>query len=164
MKNDHPIALHEPYLKNTEAEKYALDCINTGWVSSAGKWVSEFEDKLCKYTNSKFAIAVTNGTVGLRLALHVIGVEPSDEVLVPSLTFVATANSVSHLGAIPHFVDIDEKRLSICPTKLKNHLRNISKFENGFFLFLILNSLITFSLIYSILIGLNLCNGLNLPS
>ncbi len=126
-----PVALHEPNFIDTEAENYVLNCVRTGWVSSAGKWVEEFEKKICEYTNSKYAIAVTNGTVGLRLALHLVGVKPSDEVIIPSLTFVATANSISHLGGTPHFVDIDEKRLSICPENLEKHLKNISKYDKG---------------------------------
>ena len=99
-------------------------------MSSGGEWVKKFEEEICKYTQSKFAIAVTNGTVGLRLALHCIGVKPGDEVIVPPLTFVATANSISHLGAYPHFVDIEKNKLSLSPLELNKRLEKVA-FKKG---------------------------------
>ena len=75
--------LHEPTFQGTNAWNYTKDCIDTGWVSSAGKWVSRFEDEVSKYTNARYAIAVTNGTVAFRLALHLVNVKAGDEVLVP---------------------------------------------------------------------------------
>ena len=98
-----PIPLHEPIFSDTNASTYVQECIESGWVSTAGKWVSKFENDLCTYTHAKHAIAVTNGTVALRLALHLVGVRADDEVIMPPLSFVATANAVSHLRAIPHF-------------------------------------------------------------
>lgn len=80
---------------------------------------------LSKFTGAKYAVAVSNGTVGLRLALYISGVKQSDEVLLPPLTFIATANAISHLGAIPHFVDIENENLGICPIKLSNYLDDI---------------------------------------
>ena len=123
--------LHEPTFQGTNAWNYTKDCIDTGWVSSAGKWVSRFEDEVSKYTNARYAIAVTNGTVALRLALHLVNVKAGDEVLVPSMSFVATANAVSHLGAIPHFIDIESSSLGMCPLALKKRLDEISIFKNG---------------------------------
>ena len=101
-----PIALHEPDFSGTQAWAYVKDCLDTGWVSTSGQWVSRFEQELCAVTGASHAVAVTNGTVALRLALHLLGVGASDEVLLPPLSFVATANAVAHLGAVPHFVDI----------------------------------------------------------
>lgn len=124
------ISLHEPSFKDTRALEYLKDCIDTGWVSSGGEWVKKFEEEICKYTQSKFAIAVTNGTVGLRLALHCIGVKPGDEVIIPPLTFVATANSISHLGAYPHFVDIEKNKLSLSPLELNKRLEKVA-FKKG---------------------------------
>ena len=110
------IAVHEPDFINTNALNYVSECILSGWVSSAGKFVNQFEDSICRYTGSKYAIAVSNGTVALRLALFIIGVKREEEVILPPLSFVATANAISHLGAIPHFVDIEKERLGIVST------------------------------------------------
>ena len=125
------IALHEPFFDNTNAWKYVKNCIDSGWVSSAGDWVTKFENKICSYTGAKYAIVVNNGTVGLRLALHVIGVEFGDEVLVPPYSFVATVNAISHLGAIPHFVDIEESTFSMCPKALDQRLEKIAFRKDG---------------------------------
>ena len=99
-----PIALHEPDFAGTEAWAYVKDCLDTGWVSTAGKWVSRFEQELAAVTGAAHVVVVTNGTVALRLALHLVGVQAGDEVLLPPLSFVATANAVAHLGAVAHFV------------------------------------------------------------
>ena len=101
-----PIALHEPDFRGTQAWAYVKDCLDSGWVSTAGSWVSRFEHQLCAIPGASHAVAVSNGTVALRLALHLVGVGPGQEVLLPPLSFVATANAVSHLGAVPHFVDV----------------------------------------------------------
>ena len=77
------------------------------------------------------AIAVSNGTVGLRLALHLINITINDEVLIPPLSFVATANSISHLGAVPHFVDIDLETLGLCPKALEKRLQEIAIKKEG---------------------------------
>ena len=111
-----PIPLHEPDFKGTRALEYVADCVESGWVSSNGSYVSRFESDLASFSGSSHAVAVTNGTVGLRLALHCVGVEHNTEVLMPPLSFVATANGF-HLGAIPHFIDIDPQTLAVpaCP-------------------------------------------------
>ena len=102
------IPLHEPQFKGQEW-KYVKECLDTGWVSTAGKFVEQFEAKLVDYTKAKYAIAVNNGTAALHVALHLVGVQEGDEVLMPTLTFVATANTVAYCKAIPHFVDSEEK-------------------------------------------------------
>ena len=107
------------------------DCLDTGWVSTAGQWVSRFEQELVSATGAAHAVAVTNGTVALRLALHLVGVEPGDEVLLPPLSFVATANSVAHLGAVPHFVDIDPISLAMDPYALAERLEQVAERCNG---------------------------------
>ena len=124
------IGLHEPLFKGKEWE-YVKECLDTGWVSSVGKFVDRFEKKLAEYIGVKRAVAVVNGTCALHLALKLAGVEPGDEVIVPTLTFVATANAVSHTGAIPHFVDSEEKTLGIDPEKLEIYLTEISKIQDG---------------------------------
>ena len=119
------IPLHEPFFKNTNAFEYTKNCIDSGWVSSNGKWVKAFEEEISQYTNSKHTIALSNGTDALRLALHCVGVSHGDEVILPPFTFVATANAVAHLGAIPNFLDIEENNLGLSPEILEENLQKI---------------------------------------
>ena len=92
---EQPIGLHELDFRGTQAWSYVKDYLDTGWVSTAGSWVSRFEQQLCAITGASHAVAVSNGTVALRLAMHLVGVGPGDEVLLPPLSFVATANAVA---------------------------------------------------------------------
>ena len=126
-----PIPLHEPYFDNTNAWKYLKKCLDTNWVSTAGPFINEFENHLSKYCNAPHSIAVTNGTVALRLSLYVVGVRNHDEVMIPPMTFVASANAISHLGACPHFIDIDRNTLGMCPIALERRLSEIGEFRNG---------------------------------
>ena len=103
---EHPISLHEPDFSGTQAWTYVKDCLDTGWVSTAGSWVSRFEQELCIITGASHAVVVSNGTVALRLALHLVGVSLKDEVLLPPLSFVATANAFAYLNVVQHFVDV----------------------------------------------------------
>ena len=116
-----PFALHEPEFNGRERE-YLAQCIDTGWVSSAGAFVDRFERDLAQYTGATAAVAVMNGTAALHLALHLAGVQPGDEVLVPSLTFIATANAVTYSGAIPHFVDSEPVSCGVDAAKLAEYL------------------------------------------
>ncbi len=125
-----PSVLHEPTFKGNEL-KYLRNCVETGYVSSVGKYVNVFENKIKKITNSKYAVAVINGTYALELSLRSLGIGPSHEILLPSLTFVATANAVKHSGGIPHFVDVDEDTFGVCPIKLDKYLKKISYKKNG---------------------------------
>ncbi len=127
VSEENPIAIHEPNFKNSNANKYVLECINSGWVSSLGKYVDLFEEKICSLTGAKYAIALTNGTVALRLALYLVGVRTHDEVLIPPISFVATANAVSHLGASPHFIDIESDSFGMDPDNLSNRLDEIAE-------------------------------------
>ena len=126
-----PIALHEPDFRGTEAWAYVKDCLDTGWVSTAGQWVSRFEQELAAATGAVYAVAVTNGTVALRLALHLVGVRPGDEVLLPPLSFVATANAVAHLGAVPHFVDVEPTTLAMDSAALAERLEQLAERRDG---------------------------------
>jgi perosamine synthetase len=125
-----PLALHEPWLAGREKE-YVDRCIDTGWVSSAGSFVDEFEARLAELCRTKAAIAVVNGTAALHTALTLVGVQANDEVIVPALTFVATANAVVYCGAIPHFVDCEGQHLGLDPQKLEAHLNRIAQYRNG---------------------------------
>ena len=124
------VPLHEPTFNEKELE-YVTDCIKTGWVSSVGAYVTRFEEDLAKFVGVKRAVAVVNGTAALHIALKVAGVEADDEVLMPSLTFIATANAVSYCGAIPHFIDVHEETLGVDPYKLDTYLTEISDLRNG---------------------------------
>ena len=120
------VPLHEPRLRANERQ-YLVDCIDSGFVSSVGPYVQAFEEELARLTGAKHVVAVSSGTAALQLAIRLAGVQPGDEVLVPSLTFVATANAVSYLGAFPHFVDIEETTLGIDPEALWKWLVDTSE-------------------------------------
>jgi perosamine synthetase len=124
------IALHEPSFGGNEWT-YVKECLDTGWVSSVGKFVDRFERQLADYTGVKHAVAVVNGTAALHVCLKLVGVEQGDEVLMPTLTFIATANAINYCGAIPHFVDSDENTLGLDPQKLGLYLDQIAEVRNG---------------------------------
>lgn len=124
------VALHEPIFKGNEWN-YVKECIDTGWVSSVGKFVDSFEMKLAEFTGVKRAVAVVNGTAALHISLKLVGVERNDEVLMPTLTFIATANAVSYCGAIPHFVDSEVRTLGLDPYKLEDYLKEVSVVKDG---------------------------------
>ena len=90
-----------------------IRCFETGWLSSQGPFITEFEEEFARWTDSKYALAVSNGTVAIQLALSVIGIGPGDEVLVPNLTFAASINAILAVGATPRLVDIDEETWTI---------------------------------------------------
>jgi len=123
-------ALHEPSFTGNEWS-YVKECLDTGWVSSVGKFVNELEDRLASLTGMKHAVAVVNGTAALHASLLVGGVTAGDEVLVPALTFIATANAVAYCGAIPHFIDSEERTLGIDPAKLLEYLAVNTKMQEG---------------------------------
>lgn len=130
VTGESPVGLHEPIFNGNEQE-YVRDCIDSSYVSSVGKYVSRFEEEIASYVGVNHAVAIVNGTSALHLALLISGVQDGDEVLIPSLTFVATANAVKYLGAIPHFVDAEEESLGIDPYKLESYLEWVSKFDSG---------------------------------
>lgn len=124
------IALHAPSFSGNEWV-YMKKCLDIGWVSSVGQFVDRFEQQLADYTGVKHAVAVVNGTAALHVCLKLIGVEQGDEVLMPTLTFVATANAISYCGAIPHFVDSEESTLGLNPRKLGQYLEEIAEVREG---------------------------------
>jgi len=124
------LPLHIPVF-GKNAESYVVECVRTGWVSSVGKFVDRFEEDLARYTGVKRAVAVVNGTAALHIAQLMVGVQPGDEVLIPSLTFVATANSVKYCNATPHFIDVCPKTLGVDPVKLDGYLSEIADVKEG---------------------------------
>jgi perosamine synthetase len=125
-----PVGLHEPRFTGREWD-YLRECLDSTFVSSVGKFVDRFETELAAYTGARRAVAVVNGTAALHVALKVVGVEPGDEVLVPALTFVATANAVAHCNATPHFVDSNEHTLGMDASALRRHLLRIGERAGG---------------------------------
>lgn len=124
------VVLHEPSFQGKEW-KYVKECLDTTFVSSVGKFVERFEQDLADYTGVAHAVAVVNGTAALHIALLLAGVQSGDEVLVPALTFVATANAVSHCGARPHFVDSEERTLGVDPVRLREYLIATTEQQGG---------------------------------
>jgi perosamine synthetase len=125
-QSDKFVSLHEPTFAGNEWA-YVKDCLDSTYVSSVGSYVDRFEVMLAEYTGVKKAIAVVNGTAALHVCLILAGVETGDEVLLPTLTFVATPNALSYCGAIPHFVDSEEKTLGLDPHKLSDYLSGIAE-------------------------------------
>jgi perosamine synthetase len=119
------IALHEPNIGPSE-HKMVAECLSSGWVSSVGEFITRFENQLSKITGAAHVIAIVNGTCALHLALHSVGIKPGDEVIIPSLSFVATANAVAHCGATPHFADSDPVTLGLDPIALRKYLASTS--------------------------------------
>jgi aminotransferase in exopolysaccharide biosynthesis len=126
--DQNPVPLHAPVFIGKEKE-YLADCINTTFVSYVGKYVTKFEEMTAKFTGAKYAVAIVNGTAALQIALEVAGVECGDEVITQPLTFVATANAISHCGAKPVFVDVDIDTMGMSPQKLEHWLKNNAKFR-----------------------------------
>ena len=125
------IPLHEPVFSGNE-EKYVQDCIKTGWVSSVGSYVDAFENKISDFVKCRFAVSTVNGTSALHLALKTLGINANEEILLPSLTFIATANAVSYCGGIPHFVDVESTTFGVDSKKLEMYLNEIVNFKDGF--------------------------------
>ena len=101
------IPLSVPNISGNEWQ-YVKECLDTKWVSSAGKYVDLFEQKIAEYTSAKYAVACINGTSALHVSLRLAGVQPQDEVIVPTLTFIAPVNAVAYNGANPVFMDVNQ--------------------------------------------------------
>jgi perosamine synthetase len=117
------IPLHRPCFQGNE-KKYLDHCIDTNFVSSVGSRVNEFEKKIAEYTGARFAIATVNGTAALHTSLLLAGVERNEEVITQALTFVATCNAISYVGAHPVFVDVDVDTLGMSPMALDRFLQS----------------------------------------
>ena len=125
-----PKTLHEPTFSGNEWD-YLKECLDSTFVSSVGKFVDRFEYDLAQYSGAKYAVATVNGTAALHIALKLAGVIQDDEVLIPALTFVATANAVMYCNAVPHFVDSEENTLGIDVAKLRRYLLDHTKIIAG---------------------------------
>ena len=123
-----PVPLHAPEFRGHEWD-YLKDCLDTGWVSSVGAYVDRFEQDLATFTGIPHAVAVSNGTAALEVCFRLAGVEAGDEVLIPTLTFVATANAVTYRGATPHFVDSEAMTLGVDPVRLEEYLQTMARVD-----------------------------------
>ena len=112
------IPVSKPSIGLKEIE-YVTDAVKSGWVSSIGDYIGKFEERFAEYCGAKYGVATSSGTSALHLALLALGITAGDEVIVPDLTFVATANAVAYTGATPNFVDIDESTLCVDPSAIK---------------------------------------------
>ena len=113
------IPISQPSIGSRERE-LVLDAVDSGWVSSIGKYIDEFEATFARYCGTDYALTVSNGTTGLHLALATLGLGPGDEVIIPDLTFVATANAVAYTGATPVLADVDPDTLCIDPASVES--------------------------------------------
>ena len=120
------ISVSSPYLNGNE-HAYVTDCLKTNWISSQGKYVKKFENQFSEYHENYYALAVSNGTTALHLALESINIGINDEVLVPDLTFAASVNSIMYTGAIPKLVDVDPVTWNICPKSIIKNITNKTK-------------------------------------
>ena len=119
--SDSFLPISKPFIGAREKE-LVLDALDSGWVSSIGKYIDEFETNFARYCGTEYALAVNSGTGGLHLALATLGLQPGDEAIVPDLTFVATANAVAYTGAMPVLADIDPDTLCIDPASVKSQI------------------------------------------
>jgi len=124
------IPLHEPKFVGNE-KQYLNECIDSTFVSSVGKFVNEFEEKIANYTGAKYAIATSNGTSALQISLLLAGVENGAEVITQPLTFVATCNAISYCGADPIFVDVDRDTMGLSPVALQEFLDSNTTISNN---------------------------------
>jgi perosamine synthetase len=113
--------ISRPSITNVERE-YVIRAVDSGWVSSLGEFIDQFEAGFARFCGTRFAVSVTNGTAALQLALTAIGIHHGDEVIVPDLSFIATGNAVVHAGATPVFADVDPENLCLDPADLERRL------------------------------------------
>jgi len=123
------IPLHEPRFSGNE-KKYLNECIDSTFVSSVGKFVDEFEEKIANYTGAKYAIATSNGTSALHISLLLADVDQNSEVITQPLTFVATCNAISYCGAQPIFLDVDKDTMGLSPVALESFLKANTTVKN----------------------------------
>lgn len=124
------IPLHRPVFEGNE-KQYLIDCIDSNFVSSVGARVNEFEQQIAEFTGARFAVATVNGTAALHIALLMAGVQRDEEVISQALTFIATCNALSYVGAHPVFVDVDRDTLGLSPVALRNWLQANAEIRDG---------------------------------
>lgn len=129
-KTDEFIPLHAPHFGGNE-KKYLNECIDTTFVSSVGEFVNRFEKDIATYTGANKAVVCVSGTNALHMSMMLLGVERDDEVLTQALTFIATCNAISYIGAIPVFIDVDMETMGFSPDAMKNWLTKNAEIKNN---------------------------------
>lgn len=129
-RTDELVPLHAPLFIGNE-KKYLEECIDTTFVSSVGKFVDRFEEMVAEYTGAKKAVVCVSGTNALHMAMMLVGVECGDEVLTQALTFIATCNAISYIGAHPVFIDVDRETLGLSPKAVKSWLIKNAEIRKG---------------------------------
>ena len=124
--SDRFIPVSAPTLVGNE-KRYVMDCLESNWISARGKYVEQFESAFAEFCGVKHGVSCANGTVALHLALLALGIGPGDEVIVPTLTFVATANAVRYCGATPVFVDCESETWNIDPGLIESRITSKTK-------------------------------------
>ena len=122
------IPLSVPKIEGNES-KYVLDCLNTGWISSAGSYVNQFEDMVAKYAGAKYGVACMNGTVGLHIAQVLLDITKDDHVIAPNITFIATLNAIKYTGAQPILIDVDINNWQMNLDLLEQYLEQNTEFK-----------------------------------
>ena len=122
------IPLSVPKIEGNES-KYVLDCLNTGWISSAGSYVNQFENMVAKYAGAKYGVACMNGTVGLHIAQVLLGITKDDHVIAPNITFIATLNAIKYTGAQPILIDVDINNWQMDLGLLERYLEQNTEFK-----------------------------------
>jgi perosamine synthetase len=120
------ISVAQPVLNGNE-RKYVLDCLDTNWISSVGKYITAFEESFAQFCGVKHAIATNNGTTALHLALVALDLQPDDEVIIPTVTYIATANAVRYCGATPVLVDVKAATMNIDPVDIERKITSKTK-------------------------------------
>ena len=113
--------VYKPFLAGNE-KKYVNECLNSSWISSKGEFIGRFEKTFADFTKIKYAATVSNGTVALHTALLALGIKEGDEVIVPTLTYIASVNAIKYTGATPIFVDSEDKYWQMCAEDIKNRI------------------------------------------
>ncbi len=121
-----PIPLYKPWLTDKE-EKYVSECMKSTWISSKGKFVEEFERCFSEYVGSPYATTICNGTAALHLALLSLGLKAGDEVIVPTLTYIASVNAITYVGATPVFCEIDKNTWQLDPKDVEKRISSKTK-------------------------------------
>jgi perosamine synthetase len=122
------IPLSVPKIEGNES-KYVIDCLNTGWISSAGSYVNQFEDMVAKYAGAKYGVACMNGTGGLHIAQVLLGITKDDHVIAPNITFIATLNAIKYIGAQPILIDVDINNWQMDLDLLEQYLEQNTEFK-----------------------------------
>ena len=129
-KNNKTLELHEPYIDNKDL-KSILNAVRNKQVAGKGNYVNLFEKKISKFTKSKYTVSCSSGTAALHLAFRYIEINKNDEVLIPAINFISTANAVIYCGGSPHFIDVSPITLGVDPNKLSKYLKKIGIFKKG---------------------------------